>query len=236
MSPWASPIVLVKKKPIGPNDPNEAPNFRLCVDFRMLNDLTKTDSFPLPLVQDAINTLGNAKFFSIVDPRSAFLQLPLDPKDRETTAFVTKQGLFELTVQPFGLKNSLSVFRRLMCEVLAGLQGQICMVFLDNAIVFSRIWEKHLKHLREVPRCLKDHNLRAHREKSTLGTNELLYLGHIINAEGNSPDPNKIAAVTNISPPQTLTELRALLGLVGYYRRCIPGFGSIAYPLHSLWK
>ena len=233
-SPWASPVVLVPKPPIDPNDPTEEPRFRLCVDFRKLNALTKTDSFPLPIIQDALDTLGSARHFSIIDLRSAFLQLPLHPDDCEKTAFVTKQGLFEFTVLPFGLKNSPSIFQRLMHQVLGGLLGHTCCVFLDDIIVFSTTWEEHLQHLRELFSRLHEHNLRAHPGKSVIGTDELKYLGHIINAEGNTPDPAKLQAVASIQPPSTVTELRAFLGLVGYYRRFIPRFATIASPLHCL--
>ena len=235
-SPWASPVVLAKKKPLDPSDPNEPPKFRLCVDFRKLNEVTKSDSFPLPMVQDAIDTLGNACYFSIIDLRSAFLQLPIAPADREKTAFVTKQGLFEFTVLPFGLKNSPSVFQRLMHEVLRELQGRTCMVFLDDIIVFSVTWEEHLQRLREVIDRLMQYNLRAQPFKCTIGTDKLLYLGHIISAEGNLPDPAKVIAVRGLEPPTTLTQVRAYLGLVGYYRRFIPNFAQIANPLHSLLK
>ena len=235
-SPWASPVVLVQKKPLDPKDRQEKPKYRLCIDFRKINSLTKTDSFPLPIIQDALDGLGASQYFSIIDLRSAFLQLPLHPKDREKTAFVTKQGLFEFTVLPFGLKNSPAVFQRLMHQVLRGLQGNICTVFLDDIIVYSTTWESHLHRLREVMDRLRHYNLRAHPDKCKLGTHELLYLGHIINAEGNQVDPNKVAAITKIQPPENTTEVRAFLGLVGYYRRFIPDFAAIASPLHQLLK
>ena len=235
-SPWASPVVLVQKKKLDPTDAEEKPKFRLCIDYRKLNSVTKADSFPLPIIQDALDSLGTSQHFSIIDLRSAFLQLPLHPNDREKTAFVTKQGLFEFTVLPFGLKNSPSIFQRLMSEVLRGLIGNTCMVFLDDIIVFSRTWEEHIQHLQEVFARLRDHNLHAHPEKSVIGTHELLYLGHIINAEGNQPDPNKIAAVAKIQPPTDTTNLRAFLGLIGYYRRFIPHFAARAAPLHQLLR
>ena len=235
-SPWASPVVLVKKKPLDPTNANEKPKYRLCIDFRKVNKLTKTDSFPLPVIQDALDGLADAKYFSIIDLRSAFLQLPLHPRDRQKTAFITKQGLFEFTVLPFGLKNSPAVFQRLMTEVLKGLQGTSCTVFLDDIIIYAPTWESHLYRLREVFGRLRHHNLHAHPDKCKFGTHELLYLGHIVNGEGNQVDPNKISAITNISPPQDQTEVRAFLGLVGYYRRFIPGFAAIAAPLHQLLK
>ena len=135
----------------------------------------------------------------------------LHPADCQKTAFVTKQGLFDFTVLPFGLKNSPSVFQRLMHEVLHDLLGNTCMVFLDDIIVFSVTWEEHLQRLRQVFARLHEHNLRAHPEKSVIGTDKLVYLGHVITAEGNSPDPNKVSAVSQ--PPETTTDLRAFLGL-----------------------
>ena len=236
VSPWASPVVLVKKKPIDPDDPTEAPKYRLCVDYRKLNKLTKTDSFPMPLVQDALDILGRSSYFSIIDLRSAFLQLPLHADDREKTAFVTRRGLFEFNVLPFGLKNSPSNFQRLMHTVLQDLQGQTCMVFLDDIIVFSATWEEHLQRLREVLDRLRRFNLRAHPDKCVLATDELLYLGHKISASGNLPDPARVKAISTLQPPRTLTEVRAFLGLVSYYRKFVAGFASIATPLHRLLK
>lgn len=233
-SPWASPVVLVPKKPVNPGDPTEKPKYRLCIDFRALNKVTKADKFPMPLVTDSLDMLGDSEYFSIIDLRSAFLQLPLQPADREKTAFVTKQGLFEFTVLPFGLKNSPSQFQRLMSKVLSDLIGKCCAVFLDDIIVFTKTWPEHIWCLQQVLSRLRDFNLKAHSAKCTLGTHELLYLGHIIDAHGNRPDPDKCNTISQMPAPRNVTEVRAFLGLIGYYRRFICNFSDRAKALNLL--
>ena len=233
-SPWSSPVVLVPKKAINPNDPLEPKRHRLCIDFRRLNDVTKTDSFPLPIMQDALDGLGKSKVFSIIDLRSAFLQLPLKPEDKEKTAFTTKSGLYQFTTLPFGLKNSPSIFQRLMHNVLNGLLHKTCMVYLDDIIVFSESFELHMQDIKQVFDRLRQFNLKIHPEKTVLATDCVIYLGHKCSAEGILPDPTKLHAVANLQPPQTVTDVRSFLGLVGYYRRFIKDFALIAEPLHIL--
>jgi len=199
-SPWSSPIVLVPKKPIDPHDPLEEKRHRLCVDYRKLNAITKSDSFPV--MQDALDSLGQSKFFSIIDLRSAFLQLPLLPADKEKTAFTIRSGLYQFNTLPFGLKNSPAVFQRLMHRVLGDLIYQSCMVYLDNIIVFSTHFESHVEDLRQIFGRLSKFRLKIHPEKTILATNSVIYLGHRCTSEGVLPDPAKLEAVQTIPPPR----------------------------------
>ena len=186
-SPWSSPVVLVPKKAIDPTDPAEPKRHRLCIDFRKLNAVTKTDSFPLPIMQDALDGLGKSKFFSIIDLRSALLQLPLNEADKEKTAFTTKSGLYQFTTLPFGLKNSPSNFQRLMHRVLASLLRKICMVYLDDIIVFSEDYEALVQDVTQVLTRLRNYSLKIHSEKTTLATDRVIYLGHQCTSEGILP-------------------------------------------------
>lgn len=233
-SPWSSPVVLVPKKALDPDDPQELKRYRLCIDYRKLNALTKSDSFPLPTMQDALDSLGQSRYFSIIDLRSAFLQLPLQPQDREKTAFTTKSGLYQFTTLPFGLKNSPGVFQRLMHKVLSDLMYKICMVYLDDIIVFSTNFEEHIEDVTRIFSRLRQYKLKIHPEKMTIATDQVTYLGHLCTAASIAPDLHKLGAVADIDPPITVTGVRSFLGLVSYYRRFIKDFASIAQPLHQL--
>lgn len=233
-SPWSSPVVLVPKKALDPDNPLEEKRYRMCIDYRKLNALTKPDSFPLPNMQDALDSLGQSRVFSIIDLRSAFLQLPLQLADKEKTAFTVKSGLYHFNTLPFGLKNSPSVFQRLMHRVLGDLMYHICMVYLDDIIVYSPTFEEHMEDLTTVLNRLRKFNLKIHPEKTILATDQVTYLGHLCSAASIAPDPYKLSAVRTIKPPTSVTEVRSFLGLVGYYRRFVKDFASIAQPLHSL--
>ena len=140
-SPWSQPLVIVTKKDGSP---------RFCVDFRKLNNITKLQIFPMPRVDEVLDSLGDARYFTTLDLASGYWQIPMDPKDVEKTAFCTRQGNFEFHVMPMGLVNASFTFQKMMQLVLSGLQWQICMVYLDDVIVYSKSFETHLENLRLV--------------------------------------------------------------------------------------
>ena len=140
-SPWAAPIVLVKKKYC---------TTRFCIDYRKLNDVTRKEAYPLPHIDETLDALAGAKVFTTLDLASGYWQVEVDVADRERTAFTTSHGLFEFQVMPFGLCNAPGTFQRLMEFVLAGLQWQTCLVYLDDVIVYGRDFDEHLERLREV--------------------------------------------------------------------------------------
>ena len=140
-SPWSSPIVMVRKKDGGT---------RICADYRRLNDVTRKDAYPLPRVDSTLDALGGAKYFSTIDLASGYWQVEVDPRDRQKTAFVIPQGLFEYRVMSFGLTGAPGTFQRLMESVLGGLQWTTCLVYLDDIIIFSSTFEEHQSRLREV--------------------------------------------------------------------------------------
>ena len=233
-SAWSSPVVLVPKKALDQDDPTEEKRYRLCIDYRKLNILTKTDSFPPPNMQDALDSLGQSKVFSIIDLRSAFLQLPLQRADKEKTAFITRSGLYHFNTLPFGLKNSPSVFQRLMHRVLGDLMYHICMVYLDDIIVYSPSFEEHMQDLTTVFNRLRRFELKVHPENTVLATDRVTYLGHLCSSASIAPDPHKLIAVNALIPPTTVTEVRSFLSLVGYYRLFVKDFATIALPLYHL--
>ena len=224
-SPWAAPIVPVRKK---------GGALRFCVDYRKLNDVTAKDAYPLPRIDDALDSLANATLFSTLDLASGYWQVEVDPKDRHKTAFATRQGLFEFNVLSFGLCNAPSTFQRLMDLVLADLQWATCLVYLDDIIVFGRNFTEHLSRLDEVLSKLGAANLKVKPSKCDLFATQVKYLGHIISAEGIRADPAKVESVREWPVPKTQTEVKSFIGLASYYRRFVKGFADIARPLHQL--
>ena len=227
-SPWASPVVMVRKKD---------GSLRFCVDFRQLNAATVKDAHPLPRIDDLLDALHGAKWFSTLDLKSGYWQVPITEQDKAKTAFRTNSGqLFEFNQVPFGLCNALATFSRLMDGVLAGLHWETCLFYLDDIIVFSSTWEEHLARLRQVFERLRHANLKLGADKCTFAAKEVNYLGHRVTEEGLLPDSSLLAAIREIPPPKTPTEVRSFLGLAGYYRRYVKGFAAIAAPLHALTR
>ena len=227
-SPWASPVVMVRKKD---------GSLLFCVDFHQLKAATIKDAHPLPRIDDLLDALHGAKWFSTLDLKSGYWQVPISEQDKEKTAFRTSSGqLFEFNQVPFGLCNSPATFSRLMDRVLAGLHWETCLFYLDDIIVFSSTWEEHLARLREVFERLRHAKLKLGAAKCTFAAKEVSYLGHRVTEEGLLPDPSLLAAIRDIPPPKTATEVRSFLGLTGYYRRYVKGFAAIAAPLHALTR
>ena len=227
-SPWASPVVMVRKKD---------GSLRFCVDFRQLNAATVKDAHPLPRIDDLLDALHGAKWFSTLDLKSGYWQVPIAEQDKEKTAFRTSSGqLFEFNQVPFGLCNAPATFSRLMDRVLAGLHWETCLFYLDDIIVFSSTWEEHLARLREVFERLRHAKLKLGATKCTFAAKEVSYLGHRVTEESLLPDPSLLAAIRDILPPKTATEVRSFLGLAGYYRRYVKGFATIAAPLFALTR
>ena len=226
-SPWASNVVLVRKK----DD-----SFRLCVDYRRLNSVTYKDSYPLPHIDTCLGSMNGAVWFSTLDLRSGYHNIPIKESDRDKTAFITRRGCFRYTVMPFGLTCAPSVFQRLMDLVLCGLTYETCLVYLDDIIVFSRDFDSHLERLQEIFSRLRAANLKLHVKKCSLFQRRVDFLGHVLMESGIEVQTEKIQAVKNWPTPCNLTELRSFVGLCSYYRRFISGFADMAAPLHALTR
>ena len=224
---YAAPIVLVKTK---------SRELRLCVDYRKLNRKVQKDSFPLPRIEESLDTLAGVKYFSTLDLTSAYLyhQIEVAPEDRKKTAFTTSMGLFEYVRMPFGLSTSLATFQRLMNQIFRDDIFRILLVYLDDIIVYSSTIEEHIQRLHQVFSTLAKHGLKLKPEKCVFFQEEVKYLGHGVSSKGVSMDPDKVAAVKNYQVPSTLYELRRFLGFAPYSRRFIPDFAKLAAPLHQL--
>lgn len=158
----------------------------------------------------------------------------MDEGSKEKTAFITHNGLYEFNVLPFGLRNSPATFQRLMTHALRGLEWDICLVYIDDLIIFSRTFEDHLHHLEQVFKRLREAGVRLKPSKCYFVQTKVDYLGHSVSGEGLSPNPNKIKAVQEFPLPTNATGVKAFLGLCNYYRRFIQGFAQIASPLNKL--
>ena len=179
-SPWASPVVMVKKDG----------TLRFCIDFRKLNDVTVKDAHPLPRIDDTLEALKGAKMFSTLDLKSGYWQVPIKEGLKSKTVFRTSSGqLFEFNRLPFRLCNAPATFSRLMDNVLSGLSWEVCLYCLDDIIVFSRDWEEHLQRLQMVLSRLREASLRLGHKKCTLAQSSVTFWRHLVSEDGLQPLP-----------------------------------------------
>lgn len=226
-SPWSSPVVLVRKKDN---------SWRFCVDYRRLNKITKKDVYPLPRIDDTLDCLQGSKFFSSMDLSSGYWQIEVDEADREKTAFITPEGLYEFKVMPFGLCNAPATFERMMDNLLRNLKWTMCLCYLDDIIVYSQDFDDHLERLETVLNCIKNAGLILNSKKCTFCARQINILGHLVSREGIRPDPEKVRAVQNFPVLKNIRDVRSFLGLCSYYRRFIKDFCVQARPLQELLK
>ena len=231
-SAWSSPIWVVPKK----TDASGKTKWRIVVDFRKVNDKTHDDKYPIPNINDVLDKLGNCQYFSTLDLASGFYQVEMDPADIPKTAFNVENGHYEFLRMPMGLKNSPSTFQRVMDNVLKDLQNVICLVYLDDIVVFSTSLQEHIVNLEKVFEKLRESNFKIQMDKSEFLKLETSYLGHIITRYGIKPNPDKISAIQKYPIPTTPKEIKQFLGLVGYYRKFIPDFARITKPLTQCLK
>ena len=222
-SPWASPCVLVPK-PDGTD--------RFCTDYRTVNKVTISDSFPLPRLDDLLDTVGNSKFISKIDILRGYYQVPLTPRAKTISAFVTPDGLWQYRYMPFGFKNAPATFQRLMNQVIHGLDG--IRVYLDDILVVADSWEEHIQQLEELFGRLSTSGLVINLAKCEFSRATVTYLGHEVGQGKTAPRTAKVEAILNFPVPCDRRGVRRFLGMCGFYRRFCKNFASIAGPLTDL--
>lgn len=211
-------------------------SWRFCVDYRKLNEITIKDVYPLPRIDDALSRLEGSSLFSIMDMLSGYWQVGVRDEDREKTAFITADGLFQFRVMPFGLSNAPSTFQRMMDVMLAGLKWNTCLVYLDDIVVFAPNFNEHLLRLESVLKCLRQANLKLKLSKCSFFVSRLKILGYVVDSSGFSPDPSKIEAVQMFPTPLNVKQVQSFIGLCSYYRKFIPDFALLARPLTNLTR
>lgn len=231
-SPWSSPIWIVPKK----IDIHGNRKWRLVIDYRKVNDKTISDRYPIPNINEILDKLGRCMYFTTLDLASGFHQIEMDPRHIQKTAFTVENGHYEFTRMPFGLKNAPSTFQRVMDNILKDLIGKVCLVYLDDIIIYSTSLQEHLEGITQVFRRLREANFKIQMDKCEFLRKEISFLGHIINSEGIKPNPAKIDAIKNFPLPKTRTEIKAFLGLVGYYRKFIKDLAKLTKPLTQCLK
>jgi len=226
-SPWGAPVVLVRKKD---------GTTRFCIDYRKLNDISIKDAYPLPNIEETFDSLNGASMFCSLDLASGFWQVEMDEAAAAKTAFVTRNGLYQFKVMPFGLCNAPATFERLMEIVLRGLLWKGSMVYIDDIICYGTSFAEVLVHLKEVLTRISEAKLKLKPKKCELFKSQLLFLGFIVDKQGIRCDPAKVAAIKDWAIPTDVGDVRSFVGFASYHRRFIKGFAQIAEPMIRLTK
>ena len=228
-SPYSSGLVLVRKKD---------ESLRVCVDYRALNRVTVPDRYPMPRIDELIDTVGKCqgKYFTSLDSMKGYHQVKMAEGSKDKTAFTCHQGLFQYRKMPFGLTNAPATFQRLMATLFAGREWSFVFIYLDDLLVVSRSFEEHVEHLGKVFQKLEEANLKLKPQKCKFAQEKIEYLGHTLTAKGVYPNDGKVQAVIEFPRPQNIKEVKSFLGLVNYYRRHLQNLAVIARPLTAITR
>ncbi|MGZ4850011.1 MAG: reverse transcriptase domain-containing protein, partial [Candidatus Bathyarchaeia archaeon] len=225
-SPWSSPVCLAKKSD---------GTWRFCIDYRGLNRVTKKDAYPLPPIDAILDALGikSARIWTTLDAASGFWQIHIIDEDKEKTAFTTLYGHYEFNVVPFGLHGAPAAFCRAMDDTLRDLLWKVCLVFVDDIVVWGESFEDHLHNLKMVFNALDKDGFTLKLSKCRFFMKEIRFLGHVVSEGVIKMDPEKIKAIVEMAPPTNLKQLQSFLGMTAWYQKFIQGYHIVAQPLEA---
>ena len=226
-SPWNAPLVVIQK----PNG-----KIRMCIDYRKLNQITDRPIFAIPDSRYLFDQLDGCCYFSSLDLIQGYYQVPMRKTDIEKTAFTTRSGHYEFLRLPFGLNGAPATFQKMMSQILSGLNWRICLIYLDDVLIFSKNREEHENRLKQVFNAIRKSGIKLSAEKCCFFKKELKYLGHVISKDGIKTDPNKIKAIASMPLPTYEHQLVSFLGFCGYYRKFILHFSDIVAPLEKICR
>ncbi|WVZ80683.1 hypothetical protein U9M48_028140 [Paspalum notatum var. saurae] len=219
LSPCAVPVLLV---------PNKDGSWRMCVDCRAINAITVRYRHPIPRLDDMLDELSSSIIFTKIDLRSGYHQIRMKLGDEWKTAFKTKNGLYEWLVMPFGLTNAPSTFMRLMKHFV--------VVYFDDILIYSKSFDEHLDHIRQVLAVLREEKLYGNIAKCTFCIDRVIFLGFVVSADGIQVDEEKVKAIKDWPTPVNVSQVRSFHGLASFYRRFVKDFSTLAAPLTNLTK
>ena len=232
-TPYVSRCTVAAKKDLS----GEWTEKRFCVDYRRINEATAPDKYGLHLPEDLFEQVRGSRFFTKIDLRSGFHQIPLTPEDQVKTCFWWKNKVYQYTCMPFGLRNAPAHFQRCMDAAVDDARMTDCaFCYVDDLLIYSATADEHIKHVDAAFDMLHGVGMRIHPDKSVFGTDVIEYLGHNVSAYGVTPHEAKTAAIRALPSPKNIDELRSVLGFINYYRCYIPEFASLAQPLYLLLK
>lgn len=231
ISNYNSPLILVPKK-----STNGSKKFRMCVDYKRLNNKIVNDRFPLPRIEDIFDNLGRSRFFSVMDLQSGYHQVPLHTDSRNITAFSTRRGMYQWKVLPFGLSIAPSSFSRMMAVAFANLSPEKCFSYMDDLIVIGFNEQNHIGNLKRVFQICRQYNLKLNPIKCQFFRSEVVFLGHVCTESGLRPDPAKLVAIAKYPRPTDKDAVRRFVAFMNYYRRFIANFAELTKPLTNLTR
>ncbi|CAF4027267.1 unnamed protein product [Rotaria sordida] len=220
-SQYSAPILLIKKRD---------GSYRFIVDYRKLNSITIQDNYPLPNLEQTIQMVGGHQYYTKLDLRSGYFQIPIREEDKHKTAFITVHGLYEFNVLAQGLKNSPPSFQRIMSNILLSCK-KFCLIYLDDILIYSDSFTQHMDHLNQVLDILNKHKFQLNPQKCELAKTVIDYLGHTISIQGIKPLQERIEKILAIPQPTTLNQANAFIGAIGWYRKFINDYAKIAAPI-----
>lgn len=210
-------------------------DIRVCIDYRQLNSITVPDAYPLPRLDDLLHEAKPTPFMTSLDLKSGYWQIKVRPEDQKKTAFITPFGLYEFRRMPFGLRNAPATFQRFIDRLRIQIDAQL-LAYLDDLILLSPSFERHMQDLDELLQLLRKNNVVVNKKKCRFCQDQVPYLGHIITRDGLQTDPAKIAAIMDMPTPSNVKQIQSFLQTCSWYRRFVPNFAKCAQPLTKLTK